>query len=844
MRHFWRYNEAPASLHFRPSYLAGLLLKLDMSANDSSNELPALDSARFREIVNALPVAIYTTDAAGRLTYFNQACVEFSGRTPELGTDHWCVTWKLYHPDGTPMPHDQCPMAVSLKERRAVRGVEAIAERPDGTRIWFEAYPMPFFDAAGNLSGGVNMLVDITERKQADAKLHQELEHTQLLQRLSADLAKPHELTSFCETLMDAAVAIMRSDFASMQIYHPERGTSGELHLLGHRGFTPEAARAWEWVGADHATTCGIAFRTGTRCVVADVEACDWMAGSEDLAAYRETGIRSVQSTPLNSRSGARLGMISTHWRQPHEPTERDWRMFDVLARYAADLIERQQAERGRATLAAIVETSDDAIITKNLDGVITSWNKSAERIFGYTAAEAVGKPVTILIPEGRQHEEPAILTRLRRGERVDHFETIRIRKDGTLLDISLTISPVKDNTGQIVGVSKIARDITDRKRAEQALQDADRKKNEFIATLAHELRNPLAPIRNSIHILRLAGTEDASTQRIHEMMERQVAHMSRLVEDLLDIARITSGKITLRPEPIEVAAIIRGAVELSKPLVDAANHRLATTLPASPLTVEGDLVRLTQVVANLLNNAAKYMEPGGQIWLNVTSADGQAVISVRDTGIGIAPDVLPRVFQMFDQGDRDGKLAQGGLGVGLALAKRLVEMHGGQVEGKSAGRGQGSEFTIRLPLAKKQLPAAPAPPAAADQATRATRILIVDDNQDGATSLGMLLKMLGNEVRTVNDGPAALALLETYSPTVVLLDLGMPGMNGYEVARHARALPTCKDTVIIALTGWGQEEDRRRTREAGFDHHLLKPVNIGTLKILLTEVRGRSSVP
>ncbi len=642
-----------------------------MHANSSNDVMASLESSRFREMIDALPVAIYTTDAEGRVTHFNPACVEFSGRTPELGTDHWCVTWKLYHPDGTPLPHDKCPMAIALQERRIVRGAEAIAERPDGSRIWFEPYPTPLFDSAGNLVGGINMLVDITERK---------------------------------------------------------------------------------------------------------------------------------------------------------------------------------LAEETRALLAAVVETSDDAIITKNLDGVITSWNKSAERLFGYTTKEAVGRPVTMLIPPDRLHEEPQILARLRRGERVDHFETIRVRKDGALLDISLTISPVKAGSGRIVGISKIARDITERRRVEKALRDseealqaADHRKNEFLATLAHELRNPLAPIRNSLHILRMAGTDDPSAARVQEMLERQVNHMSRLVDDLLDVARITSGKIDLRTEPVEIAAVIRSAVEVSKPLIDAGRHRLATTLPAAPMTVEGDVVRLTQVIANLLNNAAKYMEPGGQIWLTVGSEGAEAVISVRDTGIGIATDMLPQIFQMFTQVDRDGKHTQGGLGVGLALAKKLVEMHGGRIEGRSNGKGQGSEFVIRLPLAPQQLPAMDAAALVHDQNQPCcSRILIVDDNKDAAHSLGLLLRMLGNEVQTANDGPTALEVLESYRPTVVLMDLGMPGMDGYEVARRARELPQCKDVLFIALTGWGQEEDRQRTREAGFDHHLLKPVNVGALEVLLTEAQGR----
>jgi signal transduction histidine kinase/ActR/RegA family two-component response regulator len=433
----------------------------------------------------------------------------------------------------------------------------------------------------------------------------------------------------------------------------------------------------------------------------------------------------------------------------------------------------------------------------------------------------------------------------------VDHFETIRVRKDDAKLDISLTISPVKDASGRIVGISKIARDITERRRVEKALLDseaalkaADQRKNEFLATLAHELRNPLAPIRNSLHILRMAGTDDPSAARVQEMLERQVNHMSRLVDDLLDVARITSGRIDLRSEPVELASLIRGAVEVSKPLIDVASHRLATTLPSRPVTVKGDAVRLTQVIANLLNNAAKYMEPGGQIWLTATSQGDEAVISVRDTGIGIAPDMLPQVFQMFTQVDRDHKHTQGGLGVGLALAKQLVEMHGGWIEGRSKGKGQGSEFVVRLPLAEQQLPATDDSSPSIDQnQTRSSTILIVDDNKDAAHSLGLLLRMLGHDVQTANDGLSALEVLESYHPTVMLLDLGMPGMDGYEVVRRARELPQCKHTIFVALTGWGQEEDRQRTRDAGFDHHLLKPVNLGALKVLLTEAQGRKEV-
>ena len=339
-----------------------------------------------------------------------------------------------------------------------------------------------------------------------------------------------------------------------------------------------------------------------------------------------------------------------------------------------------------------------------------------------------------------------------------------------------------------------------------------------------------------------MAGGEEPATRRVHEMMERQVNHLVRLVDDLLEMSRITSGKIDLRKEPVEIATVIRSAVETSTPLIDAGGHQIATTIPLEPLTVEADPVRLSQVIANLLNNAAKYTDPGGQIWLTVARVGREVVVSVRDTGIGISAAILPQVFQMFIQADRDHKRSQGGLGIGLALAKRLIEMHGGRIEAKSAGEGLGSEFMIRLPLAPKQLPVSDGAASARQDERRShcSRILIVDDNQDAASSLGLLLSMLGNDVQTAHDGVSALEAMDSFHPSVVLLDLGMPGMSGFEVARRVRELPQCQNTVIIALTGWGQEEDRRRTREAGIDHHLVKPVDVNALELLLAEVQGR----
>jgi signal transduction histidine kinase/ActR/RegA family two-component response regulator len=377
-------------------------------------------------------------------------------------------------------------------------------------------------------------------------------------------------------------------------------------------------------------------------------------------------------------------------------------------------------------------------------------------------------------------------------------------------------------------------------KRSEEALRDADQRKDEFLAILAHELRNPLAPIRNSVQILRLTSPNDSAAERVAEVMDRQVNHMVRLVDDLLEVARISRGKIELRKEPVEVAAVVRSAVETSRPLIEAGGHRLALAIPPEPLTLEGDFVRLTQVVANLLNNAAKYSDPGGQIWLTVWRQGDGAAISVRDTGRGIPPDVLPRVFELFMQIDRQPSRTQGGLGIGLTLVKSLVELHGGSVEAHSEGAGRGSEFVVRLPLSAAARAHASTRAASPSPILASRRVLVVDDNRDAAESLDTLLKLLGADTRVAYSGAEALKALATYEPAVVLLDIGMPGMDGHEVARRIRQRPESRDVTLIALTGWGQEEDRDRSQLAGFDYHLIKPADIDALQKLLVSLEDR----
>jgi signal transduction histidine kinase len=374
-------------------------------------------------------------------------------------------------------------------------------------------------------------------------------------------------------------------------------------------------------------------------------------------------------------------------------------------------------------------------------------------------------------------------------------------------------------------------------RQSEAQLRDQDRRKDEFLATLAHELRNPLAPLRNALQILKMPRVDPDTVERSRAMMERQVQQLVRLVDDLLDVSRVMRGKVVLRTEAVELAAVVARAVETAQPLVEAQRHELTVEVPDEPLPLQADAVRLAQVVGNLLTNAAKYTEPGGRIRLTARRHGNEAVLRVRDSGIGIAADMLPKVFELFVQADHAATRAQGGLGIGLTLVKNLVAMHGGSVTADSPGLGQGSEFTVRLPLAdRKEEPGdsgsregLPGPLPGSGR-----RLLVIDDNRDAADSLATLLRLAGHEVRVAHDGPAALELTKVYRPEVVLLDLGMPGMDGYEVARRLRQQPGLERVRLAALTGWGQQEERRRTAAAGFDHHLVKPVDPEALEELL----------
>jgi PAS domain S-box-containing protein len=634
--------------------------------------------------------------------------------------------------------------------------------------------------------------------------------------------------------------------------------------------------------------------------------------------------------------------------------------------------LERERAQQllSARLLAAIVESSDDAIISKNLNGIIQSWNAAAERMFGHAPQDAIGKHISLVIPPERISEEDEIIARLRVGDRIHHYETERVRADGRRIQVSLSISPIKDASGTVVGASKIARDITERKRAEAERQkfvtlvenstdfiglsdlngvplfvnqaglelvglrsigeamstpvrefffpedqswvmdeffptvlkeghgevevrfrhfrtgqpiwmaykvltlmddrgqpnafatvsqnvtdrrrmldevralaanlaDADRRKNEFLATLAHELRNPLAPISNAVQVLRRRGDDARAVESSSGVLERQVRQMSRLVDDLVDMSRITIGRIELRKERMNIGPVVRQAVESTRPQFRNMHQELSVSMPDEELVLSADAARLAQVLGNLLSNASKFSERGGHVWLTVGAENGEVVIAVRDKGIGIAPAEIPRVFDMFTQLDTSLDRSRDGLGIGLTLVKTLIELHGGSVTVHSEGLGRGSEVIVRLPRESGIVPSfvrrdTPVP------AVPRRRILIVDDNEDGATSLAMLLNLGGHETFIANDGREALDAFERIHPDVALLDIGLPVLNGYEVAHAIRERPLGKDVLLIAITGWGQEDDRNRAREAGFDAHLVKPVDHAELTKLLAALSSR----
>jgi PAS domain S-box-containing protein len=733
-----------------------------------------------RTTLRSIGDAVVTTDTSGRITSMNPAAETLVGwSAPDARNQLLSDVVRVI--DEETRSAIENPATQALRDDHAAAApTRNLLVAKDGTEHTVENGAAPIRDESGSIVGCVLVFRDIGERQRAE----------QALRRSERELADFFENASVALHWVGPDGIILRANQA-------------ELELLGYAQD--------EYVGR-HISRFHV-----DRDVIDDALARLFRGDSlARFPARMRCKNGSIKKVLIDSNS---------LWEQGRFIHSRCI-MFDVT--------QQKREEETRALLAAIVAASDDAIVSKTLEGIILSWNEGAERLFGYSAAEAVGKSIDLIIPSEHRPEERQILDRIRQGQRIDHFETIRVAKDGRRLDISLTVSPVRDDSGRVVGASKVARDITERKQMDAALREADRRKDEFLATLAHELRNPLAPVRHSLEILLRSKGDPKLFHHATDILGRQLSHMVRLVDDLLDISRITRDKLQLRKTRVPLTLVIRHAVEASRPLAEREQQTIEVSLPPQPIHLDADPVRLTQVFSNLLNNASQYTEPGGRIWLTAERDDDEVVVVVRDSGIGMSADQLDGIFEMFAQVEGSDERPRRGLGIGLTLVRRLVQMHGGTVTARSEGRGLGSEFEVRLPV----LEAAPdvhepEPREAAE--TGARRILVVDDNRDSADSITTLLQLSGHLTFMANDGLAAVEEAERVRPDVILLDVGLPKMNGIDACKRIRSHAWGKAIVIVALTGWGQDNDRRNTREAGFDAHLVKPVDYGDLLQLLS---------
>jgi PAS domain S-box-containing protein len=518
--------------------------------------------------------------------------------------------------------------------------------------------------------------------------------------------------------------------------------------------------------------------------------------------------------------------------------------------------------------LSAIIESADDAIVTKTLEGKITSWNRGAERMFGYTAEEAIGQSVTMLIPDDHIDEEPAIIAKLRAGERIEHYETVRIRKDGTLLDISLTVSPIRDANNKIIGASKIARDISQRKHAERTLQEqseanerlyreaqeSGRLKEEFLATISHELRTPLNAILGWARIMRTGKLKEEETKKALETIERNARAQAQLIDDLLDVSRIITGKLRMDVRPIDPNGFIEAAIDAVNPAAEAKGIRVQKIMDTGIVTVPGDPIRLQQVIWNLLSNAIKFTPRGGNVQVRMERVDSHLQIVVADSGQGIPQEFLPHVFDRFRQIDQSSTRQHGGLGLGLALVRHLVELHGGSVAATSPGPGQGSTFTIVLPVVPiyhvnaegvQVHPTARTLLPSADYCAslEGLMILIVDDEHDTRELLRTSLSECGAQVTVAGSVEEAFAAFAASIPDILISDIGMPDVDGYELIRRLRELPLeCGGKIpAIALTAYARVEDRLKALRAGFQMHVPKPVELAELVTVVASVAGRS---
>lgn len=720
-----------------------------------------------------------------------------------------------------------------LKGER-IEHFETVRKTRDGRRLNISLTVSPIRDAKGDIVGVSKVARDITGRKRTETDLAVAREDLSLqvrtltaLHDLAMKLAGVVELPDALRSITNTLVAQHEAD-AGVLLLHDEQ--EQRLIVRASTGLSPELlAGVFAHLSRSEGSPSMEAFASGRR-----------RTGSSSLGWEGKLGFRSIHAIPIQTRAGGILGVLSAYFREERAPTDRERQLADICARHAGDIVERtrsQQALRESEQLyRAIGESINYGVWIANASGQLRYASASFLTLTGLSLEEAQDLGwARALDPATAEN----VLAAWRECVRQRGQWDIEVRyrgADGHMHPVLVRGVPVKDEKGHVTAWVGIHLDIQRLKEAEDELRLIDQRKNEFLAVLAHELRNPLAPLRNAVEIIRLSHGNATSIESARSIMERQLTQMTRLIDDLLDLSRISSGKIDLRREVSDISSIVHSAVETSRPLIDAASHKLELDLPSGPLWVLADGTRMAQVIANLLNNATRYTPRGGLIRLAVHPREENVVITVSDNGGGIPVEMLPKVFEMFTQVDRSLERSSGGLGIGLSLARRIVEMHGGSISARSEGLGRGSEFTVTLPRQIKDPAPAPsamdriAPPPSGSH----RRILIADDNVDSAASLAMMLKILGHEVRVVYDGMAAVDTACEFHPEIILLDIGMPRLNGYDVCRRLRKEPVTKQCLIVALTGWGQESARAESRAAGFDRHLVKPIEMSDLRAVV----------
>ncbi len=694
----------------------------------------------------------------------------------------------LLHPDHRERAREAAAKAVREK-------AEYDIEYPVGELVWVAVRGRGVYDAAGNLTRMLGVVQEITKRKQAEESLRESEERYRILVNSTSDV-----------------VYRMSADWSEMQ-------------PLDGRGLVPSNAEP----------LCGwLQLNLPSFEHPRVLEAIDRAISTKQTFELEHQVKRSdgtlgwtfSRAVPILDAAGAIVEWFGT----ARDVTTQKYAQED-LSRVTAE------SERRRRLYEAVLSGTPDFVYVFSLDHRVVYANDALVQMWGREAEGAIGKTFLELGYEAWHAEMHC--------REIDQVRTTKapirgeVPFNGThgrrIYDYIFV--PVIGADGEVEAVAGTTRDVTDRKAMEDELREADRKKDDFIALLAHELRNPLVPIRNGLQVIRLARGDASAADRARAMMDRQLAHMVRLIDDLLDVSRISRNKMELRRSRVSLADVVGIAIETVRPVIDSENHEMILSLPDAPLYLDADLTRLAQVFSNLLTNSAKYTERGGRIWLTAEQRFHNVIVTVRDTGIGIPADDLDKIFAMFSQVNRSIERSTGGLGIGLALVKGLVEMHGGTVSAASDGLGCGSTFTVCLPLLPEQPQTMVEPNMVESEANSDQRILVVDDNRDSADSLAMMLRLLGNEVRTAYDGLEAIELAEQFRPAVILMDVGMPRLNGLEATRRLRDRVWGKSITIIALTGWGQEADKERSRDAGCDDHLVKPVDVAELEKMLSEL-------